>query len=242
MELKYNSCVKVYPCGFNKTTTFNKRVFNPNGLRPFDDLPVRTDYTKQDNITRSDSLKRGIDKIYDIAVLNDFQYFITFTLDSNKLDRFDYTLINTKLKKWLSNAVQRQDAMYLVVPELHKNGAVHFHGLISGNFDLVDSGYKTKKGVTIYNLKNWGYGFTTAIPLDDNKVATAKYICKYITKDTKRILGNLYYAGGKGLVREPIKYYENIQYYDALGKEYDIPLAGLKVKYYTSEVSEYDGI
>ena len=229
---KFNSCKKVYPCGVNKITTFNRDVFNPFGLRPLEEehIKVRSDYSKSNNITRSDSLKRGIDKIYDIAILNDFDYFITFTLDSSKIDRYDYKEIQKKLKVWLQNAVSRYNAKYLIVPELHKDGAVHFHGLISGDFSLVFSGKVTSKGQPIYNLKNWKYGFTTAIPLDDNKVAIAKYICKYITKDTKMILGNLYYSGG-GVVREPDKEYSCIPYYQASGVEYEIPLTQLKVKY-----------
>ena len=232
MDGRCNRCTKCYPDGVRKVTVFNYPVYNPNGL--YVAKKLRTDYAKKNGITRDDSIKRGIDKIYDIAVLNDFDYFITFTLDKTKIDRYDYSLICKKLKTWLSNAVQRQNAKYLIVPELHDDGAVHFHGLITGNFNLFDSGKKTKKGQTIYNLKNWDYGFTTCIPLDGNKVATARYICKYITKDTKIILGNLYYAGG-GVLREPPKEYDNVPFYQSIGKQYEIGMTGLKVKYYSED-------
>lgn len=232
---RYNACNKLYPDGHKKTTVFNFPVFNPHGL--YVEKKQRLNYSRDKGITRDDSIKRGIDKIYDIAILNNFDYFVTFTLDKNKIDRYDYSLICSKLKKWLQNAVQRNNASYIIVPELHQDGAVHFHGLISGEFDLADSGLKTSKNQTIYNLNNWKLGFTTCIELDENKVATARYLCKYITKDTKMILGNLYYAGGK-INREPPKEYDNVLFYEALGKTYEIGCTALKVKYYVSEVEE----
>ena len=237
MHGRYNRCAKCYPDGLQKVTVFNLPVYNPDGL--YTKRKSRLDYSKSKGITRDDSIKRGIDKIFDIAILNDFDYFITFTLDKKKIDRYDYSLICKKLKVWLSKAVQRQGAKYLIVPELHDDGAVHFHGLISGNFNLVDSGLVTKKGQAIYNLKNWDFGFTTCIPLDGNKVATAKYICKYITKDTKPILGNLYYSGG-GVIREPDKKYDYVSFYHSIGKQYEIGGTGIKVKYYSIEVDNND--
>ena len=224
---RFNACTKVYPIGRVNQTVFNKPVFNPNKLDT--EVKVRTDYEKKDFITRNDSLKRGKDKIFDIAILNDFDYFVTFTLDSAKISRYDYKEISSKLKQWLNNATKRNECKYLIVPELHQDGAVHFHGLIKGNFNLIDSGRKYK-GKPIYNLQNWKYGFTTCVELDENKLAVARYICKYITKDTKMILGNLYYAGG-GVIREPKKEYSNIPYNLADGKEYEIGTTALKVKY-----------
>jgi hypothetical protein len=44
--------------------------------------------------------------------------------------------------------------------------------------------------------------FPRRIELDDNVLAIARYITKYITKDIKKIFGNFYYAGGS-LIRKP---------------------------------------
>lgn len=226
---RYNSCIKVYPHGRIKTTTFNYPVYNPHGLHS---VKCKRDiYSKTHNITRNDSLKRAKDKIYDISSLNNFTHFVTLTLDSSKIDRYDYSVICKKLKKWLNNMSNRYDLVYIIVPELHKDGAVHFHGLIKGNYKLVFSG-KSYKGKEIYNLDNWHYGFTTCVELDNNIDSIAYYICKYITKDTKKILGNIYYAGGKGLIRDVDKYYNLVDYKKALGTEYEISNTLLKVKYY----------
>ena len=227
---RYNQRTKIYPDGQTKTITFNHPVFNPHKLPT---KLKKREYRKDKNVTRSDSLKRGIDKIYDIAMINDFDYFITFTLDKNKVDRYDYSEICKKLKNWLNNGTKRMNLKYLIVPELHKDGAVHFHGLVSGDFTLLNSGKVTSNGQPIYNLKNWHYGFTTCIPLYGERVAVARYICKYITKDTKRILGNLYYSGG-GVRREPDSSFSYTPYWTALGNEFLVGCTGLRVKYYES--------
>lgn len=229
-EMRFNQCVKVYPQGLRKETTFNYNVYNPFKLYTFKNKS-RTKYSKENNITREDSLKRCKDKIFDLALLNSFDYFVTFTLDSQKIDRYDYSLIQSKLKNWLKNNSARNDLKYLVVPELHQDGAVHFHGLISGNLKLIDSGLKHKDGRTIYNADAWHYGFTTVLELTGEYIAVARYITKYVTKDTKRILGNMYYAGGKNLLREPLKEYARVNFQAIDSKSYDIPNTTIKCKY-----------
>lgn len=60
----------------------------------------------------------------------------------------------------------------------------HFHFLFN-NYPakfLIDSGKKTSKGQTIYNLSNYKLGFTTATYIEDVRAAQ-HYITKYITKD-----------------------------------------------------------
>lgn len=171
---------------------------------------------------RLDSLKRTMQKIFDMAYANAdvFTYFVTFTLASNKINRYDIKEISPKFKQWLKNSVKRKDMNYVIVPEYHKNGAIHFHGLISANFDFVESGTYLipdkkkpvkesvlwKYGYTIddpwvrevYNISDYPFGFATAIKLDDNRLAVCRYITKYITKDSKRIFGNFILQAERG--------------------------------------------
>jgi hypothetical protein len=49
----------------------------------------------------------------------------------------------------------------------------------------------------VYNIKSFPYGFSTALPLDDNCERVAMYMTKYITKDLQKIFGSYYKAGGK---------------------------------------------
>lgn len=243
-----NACIKTYPNGTQKITCWNKGVYyNPydsntsdsklNKSKKINSNEQLTLTKSSTPVTRSDSLKRAKDKIFDIAFVNEnlWEYMITFTLDSNVIDRYDTQLINKKLKTWLNNSVKRHNLNYLIIPELHKDGAVHFHGLISGDFNFIDSHRVDKSNRKIYNLSNWKFGFSTAVPLDNNKIAVCKYITKYITKDlvndNSKILGNIYYAGGHDLIRDVPKSYTHIDFDSFEGSEYSIPSTNIKVKY-----------
>lgn len=73
---------------------------------------------------------------------------------------------------------------YLVVPELHKDGAYHFHGLFANVNDLtfVDSGKRDAENRIIYNVGEYRLGFVTATQVDSLEHACS-YISKYTTKD-----------------------------------------------------------
>ena len=79
-ELYYNQRIKKYPNGVEYVTTFNKTVFNP--LHHKKDV----DYSERDNSrlpfgpdieTRLDNLKRSREAAFDIALLNNFDWFVT---------------------------------------------------------------------------------------------------------------------------------------------------------------------
>ena len=132
------------------------------------------------------SYNRTKNMIYYIARSNVWDWFVTLTLSPEKIDRYDYDLCSKVVRNFFNNIRKRysRDMIYLIVPEMHKDGAFHFHGLIGNAPELsfVDSGIKDNFGIPIYNLKNWRYGFSTASPVQDT-ARVASYICKYITKD-----------------------------------------------------------
>jgi len=188
---------------------------------------------------RSDSLKRAIDKAFEIGCANDFQYFVTLTLDKEKIDRYNTELIYKKLRIFLNDAVKRKNLKYILFPEYHKQHegeerpAIHFHGLMSADIlHLEDSGKKTEAGQTIYNWSDWKYGFSTVIKLD-GRAAVIRYVTKYITKGNAKIFGKFYFSGGKSLKREVPTEYLNKDYTSFQGEEYTIPQAGMSVKYKT---------
>lgn len=233
-DVLYNSRVKIYPNDIYKYTVFNKLIFNPYNAELINKNNSRVDYIKSDNpVTRDDSIKRAKDKIFDIAFVNSslWQFFVTLTLDKTKIDRYDKKEINKKLKKWLSNMVINYNLNYLIIPEYHKDGAIHFHGLISGDDLRLSYVGLDKKGRELYNLNSWRLGFNSCVRLDDNRAAVSSYITKYVTKDTLKILGNVYYAGGRSLLRDCPAEYCNIDYADFQGREFKIPNTKIKVKY-----------
>lgn len=73
---------------------------------------------------------------------------------------------------------------YLVVPEQHKSGRWHFHGLFAkvDALEFTDSGRVDNFGRIIYNVDNYRLGFSTATQITDVDKASS-YMCKYITKN-----------------------------------------------------------
>ncbi len=188
---------------------------------------------------RPDNLKRAKDRVFDIVYQNEFKYFVTLTLndENENINREEPQTLIQPLRIWLSHQVQRKGLKYLLIPELHKNGAVHCHLLINDVFKLVDSGtviyngrphkveYLKSKGVypyglkTVYNIPEWKYGFSTAIELSGEIARVAYYMTKYITKDLKKIFGK-YYWSSRNIVRECETEYINTNYSEIPHKEY----------------------
>lgn len=152
-----------------------------------------------DNSERfSSSLSRTKSRVYEIAKCNEFDFFCTFTLDENKQNRYDLPEFVKNLSQMFRdlNKKREDNIKYLLVPEQHKKGGWHLHGLLNGltDSDLVPfkkSEYIPKKlkksienGEIIYNfpLYQKKFGFFTATKIKD-KDATCRYITKYITKD-----------------------------------------------------------
>jgi len=159
-----------------------------------------------DNDPRPDSVRRAKQAVMDIIRLNAWvwTHFITWTLDPKEIARNDPKEVSRKLQTFLKNKVQRNNSKHLIIPEFHADGVnIHMHGLISGDYKMVDSGKKTKDGKTIYNMSDWKLGYTTAIPLDGNITKISRYVTKYLSKDFRKIFGRFYYYGGKGLIRKP---------------------------------------
>ena len=207
-EIKHNCKVRFLPDGNVKVTAFNKAVFKEKG---FEKIEFFDKYYEELNSVelgeaeklrkkaqnellsnakqsvRSDNLKRAKDKIFEISSANKWEYMITLTLDKEKIDRYDKAQVLKLVSKWLDNKVQRRGLKYLIVPELHEDGAIHFHGLCNDSLDFVFAErYKIKgekkpvalstlkrKGFNpsddnvqeVYNIKDFPFGFSTAFTL-----------------------------------------------------------------------------
>lgn len=139
------------------------------------------------------STSRTINSIYQLTRSNYWEYFLTLTFNPDKVNSFDYDEVSKKLSKWINHFKERYapDLKYILVPELHKSGRIHFHGLLAniGNAQLIDSGKTDNKGNVIYNLGNYKLGFTTCTKINDVARASS-YITKYVTKELCTITKN----------------------------------------------------
>lgn len=155
-------------------------------------------------------------RIRGLALCNPFKWFVTMTINPKRGNRFDYDLSKTMLLKWCRLMRDRYGKLeYLIVPELHKSGAVHFHGLLGdvpANFVQALNPRTqepiVKNGKEVYNLQDWDAGFSLCEQIA-SKERTASYITKYITKDlmnNKEMFRKKRYFNSQGLKRPKVTY------------------------------------
>lgn len=161
---------------------------------------------KDEDIKRS--MRRARSRVRRLALSNDFKWFVTLTLSREKVDRYDDAQVLRKLTNWAHNQVRRHGLKYILVPERHKDGALHFHGFFSDALDATASGHCDKQGHMIYNLPGWTLGFTAAIEVYGDYAGAVAYVCKYIGKQGNKPAGRWYYSGGD--LREPTVIYGEI--------------------------------
>ena len=148
-------------------------------------------------------------KIRHYILANDFQFFVTFTIDPQKGNSLDYDTAKTMLLKWCETQRKLKGKFsYIFLPEFHKSGRVHFHGVLGHcNFELIEAlNPKTGKalkrnGRQVYNLPAWQYGFTDVEIIED-KERTSSYMTKYVTKElmsNKEMFGKKRYFPSRGL-------------------------------------------
>lgn len=149
--------------------------------------------------SENNSFKRTVQSIYAISRQCKWEYFITLTFDNEKADRYDFDACMKKAKKWFNNQRNRYapELQYLAVPEQHKDGAWHIHGLVA-NVGSMDIGKTSrivdkkqlgngkwitlKKPIELKSVGGWKFGFSDCSTVQDvRKVST--YITKYITKE-----------------------------------------------------------
>lgn len=219
--------VKEYP-DMIKVIIYNDSYYLPNHVRQIMEVKKLTKASKRED-SRQRSLRRSKTTVKDIMLSNRFDLWCTFTYNCRNCvpkcannpctcspatcKRFDLDYTSRTLRKWFENQkrLNSPDLKYLAVPEYHKNGAIHFHCLMSGfNGRLKDSGKKTKNGQAIYNASGYYSGWTEFVKIgerfdsesfDVDYARVSAYITKYITKEMPMINGRHRYLVSKGLAR-----------------------------------------
>lgn len=200
--------VKEYPNDKYKVTVFNNPLIIP---KPKKGRTANRSSEKPSDDAITESLRRTRTTIFDYALSNDFEYFVTFTFNPKKIDRYSIDETFNTMKYWLNRQKKHSpDFAYVIVPEFHKDGAIHFHALIRAyNGDMKPTKI-FQNGKRVYNVTGFTSGFTNAQKMDDNQEKTAGYITKYITKDTINRFNKRRYWASKNL-KKPVKHYESLE-------------------------------
>lgn len=275
--IMHNTLVKSYPDGGRKVLTSDRAIFRERGweerqqpgqgprrrrfrrrlplcrrrlgagrLRAVRREAPDAQERERENIERSK--RRARSAVYDLARSSNLAYFVTLTTSPEMVDRLDDEAVWKKLHNWLDNNVRRHGLTYVLVPEYHKNGGLHFHAFFNDALEAVDSGTvsvpgrkRPRKprseaerrrlldagGHVVYNLPGWGLGFSTAIRLYGDRRAAVAYVCKYISKSDKKLGGRWYYSGGD--LRRPDVWCEDRDFeaaFAATGSGFDIGSLG----------------
>jgi len=159
----------------------------------------REDYTKKETgVKHAFSLARARENVYRIAEANIKKHGkykpIFFTLTSKDQCK-DYKTSNKKVKAFIRriNDYLGFSLKYIIVPELHKSGAIHYHGVFY-NLPFVD--------ILFFKENLWTYG-SVDLQVAKKIKSTSAYIAKYLTKDYKEAtpLHTKLYFTARGMLR-----------------------------------------
>lgn len=134
-EIQHNCCIKRYPDGGAEILACAAAVFRERGWEAADkwEAEPRAAAEHPDvagNLARAK--RRARTMVRDYARANDFAHFVTLTLDASRVtNRYDIDACTRDIRVTLDNLVRRKGLQYVLVPEEHKDGAIHYHGFIN---------------------------------------------------------------------------------------------------------------
>lgn len=198
---------KEYPSMY-KVTVFDRPLVVP---KPRPGYTPKRSALEPSSKAVEESIRRTRSTIFDYALSNDFSHFVTFTFNPKKVDRYSFEATSNIMKYWLNRQKKHSpDFAYVIVPELHKDKAIHFHALIKNYNGHLKKTNVIQNGKRVYNLVGFTAGFTNAQELDDDQVKAAAYLTKYITKDMLSSFNKRRYWASKNLVK-PQKHYDSLE-------------------------------
>lgn len=221
--------VKRYRDDFYKLIRFNHPLFPQ--LPPKREKERPADH--EGKFSQAYSRARSV--VFQLALCNDWDYFFTGTIDQAKFDRYDLKPYYKALSQWIrdQNKKYRCKIQYVLIPELHEDGAWHVHGFFRGLpegvlFPFVRGlhpAYLVDNGFLNWPAYQEKFGFCSLGAIRDN-VGAAFYVCKYIAKDMTSSgfgYGAHMYRASIGLKRaQPLGYV----YGDHLALDMHLPTGG----------------
>ena len=211
-SLQIHDCWSLYAYGDVLKVVYFKKLPNRKNPRKDKLFPTEFDLKQKPKITPtpkdenerfSNSVSRSKARIFELAMCNEFTHFCTFTQDEKLRDRFNLAEFRKDFAMFVRNLNRSRDESdkikYLLIPEQHKDGAWHMHGLLMGlgEKDLRLFTLKEKlperirkqlaKGVEVYDWTRYrrSFGYFTCTKIN-NTTACAKYTTKYISKDLQK--------------------------------------------------------
>ena len=202
------------------------------------------------------AIRRARRAVFDLIMCNhDLDAFVTLTYAPERVSaKDDYTACYRFLRSWLSNGVQRRGLKYVCVPELTKRGDVHFHALANSGALKMATAINPHTGTPVrhhgdpvYNLIDWGAGFSTVQLIrqrkagQDARLAVAKYMFKYMTKNMGAKVGGRYALHGGRLAVPFVVLGDGVEEFTSSGESpqgwsVELPQGGTYTEYDFTEI------
>jgi len=172
------------------------------------DIEKEIEKLQKKDLERFDNnISRAKNTILEISLCNNWDYFVTFTINQKKYNRQNLGVYYKKFSQFIRDYRKGTGNLikYLIVPEMHKDGkSYHLHGLMADmeKRDIVPHTNKrnAKKGYLEFLPYTKKFGFNTFSQIQ-NPLACSLYMQKYITKNLGKISVNkgqkLFYASQK---------------------------------------------
>lgn len=206
--------------------SFNGRLklVRHNALRTkgIEDVDQHTRKGSVSDVKSDNNISRAKNRVFELALCNPWNIFLTFTLDPKKYNRNDLGKFRKDLSQFVRDYNKKYGLAikYLLIPEEHKKGGWHMHGFLMGLpdehlrlFTLSEKlpkyiREKLKSGQAVYEWEPYRkkFGFCDLEVVKD-QFAVSAYVTKYITKDLDRTVresgAHLYYCS-QGLSRSVV--------------------------------------
>lgn len=210
----YNTSIKTYANGEQKIKyhNYDTCIGLPSLRKEGRGSTESKEHSRYISLLRSK--QKIIDLVYHNGLIKPWKYFLTLTFDPERVNSNNYNDVSDALKKWINNMKHQNPQMeYVIVPEPHKSGRIHFHGLFRNvpNWLLTEArNPKTnrlikKNGVQVFNLNNYKYGYSTVSVVKD-LTAVSVYISKYMTKELLNLSYKKRYWSSRSLELPKVEY------------------------------------
>ena len=211
-----SNIVRVYP------NMLKIVIYHNDFLLPKKSQKDRTNTKSKDNHNRERSIRRTRQLISDIIACNRFDLWCTFTFDCKKCPvkcdnkpcscprdlcrRFDVDFCKFRMQSWLHKQKLRNPSFaYIIVPEFHKNGALHFHAFVKDSVAALIPTGRVQSGKPVMKFLNCNLGINHVIDIsdgnDNDHNSIAQYMQKYIKKDMPVFRGKKRYFCSQDLIR-----------------------------------------
>ena len=187
--------------GLKLTTIYNYRQRNDDNIHKITAKGEAGNTEKLQN-----SLSRTKQRIFELALCNPWEWFVTLTLSPEKYNRQDLEKFRKDLSQFIRDYRKKTgyQVKYLLIPEHHEDGCWHMHGFFLGlpveelhPFSLEEHlPYRIlgrlAKGMQVYTWKPYAnkFGFSDFEAIVNHE-ATSRYITKYITKESMHTITEL---------------------------------------------------